>query len=122
MRDADPAIPSAVINMIDGYNLMERDLITIHASVRGGVAYRGFMIKALVDALREAHRTKEETGKHLDIAQVFYRTNASVREWLTNFPRGDQICELRSTLCKNLSLTQIFKPPIDNEPNDQGET
>ena len=111
---------------------MERDLITIHASVRGGVAYRGFMIKALVDALREAHRTKEETGKHLDIAQVFYRTNASVRERVgasvigrvgPNLYLGpDQICEMRSTLCKNLSLTQIFKPPTDSEPNDQGET
>lgn len=104
----------------NNYNVKHRDVVSIVASIRGGNAYRGLMIRAFAEALRDAHNIKEQTGKHLDIAQVFYQINSSVGQESQQLSGGEfeQICEMRSTLTKNLSLTQIFNQPNNVNPDD----
>ena len=96
------------------FDVEHRDVVSIIAAVPGGVAIRGLMIRSFIEAFLKAHRIKDDKAKHLDIGQVFYDTNQAVVTESAEH-KLEQVCEMRSTLTKKLSLTQIFRPPANTE-------
>ena len=99
------------------------DVVAIVASVNGGVAYRGLMIPEFSEELqrtREEQERRKKAGEpevSCDITELFYKTHSAVRKRLMELgiSRDGQICEMRTTLTQKLSLTNMFKPPVNPE-------
>ena len=85
--------PSALQN----FAIPSRDVITMVATVNGGVAYRNQMIPMFAEELRNS---KHEG----DIYEIFLRTHYRFAMRYLN-----QIPEFCSTLTQKLSLKNIFK-------------
>ena len=126
------------------YSVTAPDVVSIAASVIGGIAYRSLMVQKLADVLRNANQKrssdseidpadgkddsddekplelrKESRLSHFDIAEIFYEVNNKVAKVCKDphiLWRGEtQTLEMRSTLTKMLNLTQIFHRPIQNK-------
>lgn len=110
-------IDASVVNWFstghDHFDVTHCDVVSIVASVNGGAAFRNLMIPEFAKELRRARKVQEETGLHLDVTELFYKTHSAVRQHLESkgYSRDAQICELRTTLTKKLSLTKMFKLP-----------
>ena len=72
----------------------------------------------------ELQRTREEQERRkkagepelwCDISELFYKTHTAVRKRLEEhgYSKDAQICEIRATLTQKLSLTNMFKPPVN---------
>ena len=80
------------------FTLQHRDVLTMFASVSGGVAYRNFMIPMFAEELRQS------SDREGDIYEVFLRTHNRLKKEVP----AEQILEIRSTLSQKLCLTNIF--------------
>lgn len=86
--------PTALRN----FSIPSRDVITMVATVNGGVAYRNEMIPMFAEELRNATHQG-------DIYEIFLKTH-----YRFHMRHLNQIPEFCSTLTQKLSLRNIFKP------------
>lgn len=91
---------------IPHFDVLYRDVVAIIATINGGVAHRNLMIPEFAKELGRSREELDKTGVHADITQLFYKTNLAVKNEVC-----EQVCELRTTCTKSLSLTKMFRPP-----------